>query len=112
MEAGNGKAKQSFENGSTRSELKLRYDLLPSSAVEALVRRLTLGAELHGENNWRQGGPDFYRGTKNHLFAHVLHFLETDSQEDLDAILCNAAFLTEYKRTGQDQAVTAPRCIP
>jgi hypothetical protein len=98
------KQKRAFENGSTRSKLDLRFDLIPKSAVEALARRLTLGAELHGENNWRKGGPAFYQNTKNHLMDHVMNFLETGNQEDLDAIFANAAFLTEYKKLGRDKA--------
>lgn len=92
--------KQAFEGGSTRSEMKERYDLIPKVAIDGIARRLALGAEKHGERNWETGGQDFVRATKNHLFAHVLKYLADGEQEDLDAIGCNYAFLAHFRARG------------
>lgn len=40
-----------FESGAKRSELKPRYDLIPSVLLERLALRYTIGAEKYGEWN-------------------------------------------------------------
>jgi len=87
-----------FEQGSTRSHHAPRYELLPKAAIDRLVKRLEIGAEIHGDHNWRGGGPEFIAETKRHLVAHVLNFSEGDTSDDhLSAILCNAAFLAHFE---------------
>ena len=93
-------AKEVFEGGATRSELALRYDLVPRAAVEGIARRLTLGVEKHGEWNWKNGGPAFVKSTKNHLMKHVLNYLETGEPADLDAIGANYALLADFRERG------------
>ena len=91
-------AKESFEGGATRSVVRERYDLIPAAALSALARRLALGAEKHGANNWKGGGPEFVTATKNHLARHLALYLDGDtSDEHLDAIICNAAFLCHFR---------------
>lgn len=92
--------KTKFEGGATRSAMSERYDLIPESAVTALGRRLTLGAERHGENNWRQGGEAFRKATIGHLMKHLLDYMENGNanEENTDAIICNAAFLCEFEK--------------
>lgn len=87
------KALRPFEGGSTRSKQKIRFDLLPPSAVCAISRRLTLGAENHGERNWEEGGEEFRQATISHLIAHVIDYMQNGGRENTDAIICNAAFL-------------------
>lgn len=91
--------KQSYEGGATRSPLKERYDLIPQSAMAALARRLALGAERHGENNWKGGGDAFRKATVCHLIKHLFDYLEHGNANDAntDAIICNAAFLCEFE---------------
>jgi hypothetical protein len=88
-----------FEDGSTRSVLKERYDLIPKSAIDALARRLALGAKTHGENNWRGGGVEFRKASINHLMRHLLDYIEHGNANDAntDAIICNAAFLCHFE---------------
>lgn len=76
-----------------------RYELIPKEAVEAIARRLTIGAEKHGENNWRNGGEAFRRATISHLMKHLLDYIETGNNGDAntDAIVCNAAFLCYFE---------------
>jgi hypothetical protein len=92
-----------FEGGATRSKLDHRFDLIPREAMEALSRRLKLGAARHGENNWKQGGPEFVRATINHLQAHLLDYIENgnSSEANTDAIICNAAFLCYFASQGE-----------
>jgi hypothetical protein len=88
-----------FEGGSTRSKLDERYDLIPKEAVDAMARRLALGAARHGENNWRKGGVAFRKASVNHLLRHLLDYIENGNRNDAntDAIICNAAFLCYFE---------------
>jgi hypothetical protein len=91
--------KTKFEQGATRSELAERYDLIPKAAMDALARRLALGAKGHGENNWRGGGPGFRKATIAHLMKHLVNYMENGNADDAntDAIICNAAFLCHFE---------------
>jgi hypothetical protein len=40
---------------------KLRYDLIPTEALDELARVYTIGAAKYADNNWRQGGLKFGR---------------------------------------------------
>lgn len=86
-----------FEGGATRSVKAERRELMPKSAIDALSRRLALGAERHGVNNWRKGGKEFRLATVNHLLDHIFEYLERGGKENTDAIICNAAFLCEFE---------------
>lgn len=86
-----------YEGGATRTPKAERRELIPKTAVDALARRLALGAAKHGVNNWRKGGPEFRLATVNHLLDHIFEYLENGGSENTDAIICNAAFLCEYE---------------
>jgi hypothetical protein len=89
-----------FENGASRSHHAPMYELLPKAAVDRLVKRLELGASIHGANNWRKGGPEFIAQTRRHLAEHLFRYLEGDTTDDhLGAILCNAAFLAHFEES-------------
>lgn len=89
-----------FEGNATRSALKGRYDLIPREAIDAMARRLELGAGIHGENNWKSGGEEFRVATINHLINHLLDYMENGNKNDAntDAIIANAAFLCFYEK--------------
>lgn len=92
--------KSAYEGGATRSEKLERFDLIPPEAEEAMARRYGLGAEKHGEGNWKQGGADFIKACINHAKAHEAHFLShfnDSSDNDLDAIMCNWAMLCWFR---------------
>jgi hypothetical protein len=76
-----------------------RYDLIPKEAIDAIARRLALGAQKHGENNWKSGGAEFRKATINHLIKHLLNYAEQGNADDAnsDAIICNAAFLCYFE---------------
>ena len=87
-----------FENGASRSHHAPRYELIPKSAVDRLISRLEFGATIHGDNNWRLGGPEFILQCKRHMMEHMLNYLEGDTTDDhLAAVLCNAAFLCHFE---------------
>lgn len=89
-----------YEGGATRSTLNGRYDLIPREAIDALARRLEVGASRHGEHNWKGGGEAFRKATISHLFNHLLDYLENGNADEAntDAIICNAAFLCWYEK--------------
>jgi hypothetical protein len=82
--------------------LNERYELIPKEALDALARRLALGAERHGENNWKKGGAEFKKATIRHLLKHIYDYLEQGNANDAntDAIICNAAFLCYFEKQG------------
>jgi hypothetical protein len=86
-----------YEGGATRSVKVERRELIPASAITSLARRLALGAAKHGVNNWRKGGEGFRLATLNHLLDHIFEYMERGGQENVDAIICNAAFLCEFE---------------
>jgi hypothetical protein len=96
-----------FEGGATRTAKKDRRELIPKSAIDALGRRLALGADKHGENNWRRGGEEFRKATLNHLLDHIFDYIENGNTTDsnTDAIICNAAFLCEYEERNPHKGV-------
>lgn len=52
---------------------KLRYDLLPPVALEAVTRVLTYGAEKYAPDNWRHvNNPDsrYFAAAMRHMMAH------------------------------------------
>ena len=92
------KPEAKFENGASRSHHAPHYELVPKSAVDRLVKRLELGAGIHGPHNWKGGGQQFIEQTRRHLTEHLLSYLEGDTSDDhLGAILCNAAFLAHFE---------------
>lgn len=88
--------KQTFEGGATRTEQPGRYDLIPNAALDAMARRLALGAAKHGEQNWRKGGPEFHKASISHAMKHLADYAEFLSQDDLDGAICNLAFLCHF----------------
>lgn len=88
-----------FEGGATRSHHAPRYELVPKAAIDRLTARLEFGAGIHGDHNWRSGGPEFVKQCKRHLMEHLLNYLAGDSSDDhLAAVLCNAAFLAHFDK--------------
>lgn len=100
-----------FEGGATRSHHAPHYELVPKAAIDRLVKRLELGAAIHGANNWRKGGPDFIAQTKRHLVEHLLNYLSGDATDDhLSAVLCNAAFLAHFEAQADLEATENRLC--
>ena len=93
--------KSKFKGGATRTKQKERFDLIPPAALEALARRLGLGADKHGARNWEKGGEDFRQATISHLQKHLADYMRDGNKRDgnTDAIICNAAFLCFFEES-------------
>ena len=99
---------QVFASGASSSERKPRYDLIPPEALEALGRRLALGASIHGDRNYEQGwnDPAFIIDRFNHLIEHAIRAANGDRSEDhLGAVLCNAAMLIRLQAKADGRAI-------
>lgn len=91
-----------FENGASRSEKRPAYHLVPAEASQAIAERMGMGWEIHGEENWKKGGPQFFLETRNHLEHHWLQLKAGDTSDNhLEAVLTNAAMLVWWERTGK-----------
>jgi len=68
-------------SGSTRSDIgEARFSLLWPSAMLAEARRMGLGANHHGENDFRRGQP--YSVVIDHMLKHFFEWLGGDRRED------------------------------
>lgn len=88
---------------------KIRYELVPLSAIEALGKVLTFGATRYGEETWRllpKANDRYYAATLRHLFAYRNgEYLDKDSGfPHLFHALTNIAFLIELKLSEQKDA--------
>lgn len=66
-------SKETFSTGAQRDTQtdKLRYDLIPLGALEALAKVYTDGAAKYGDDNWQKGMPfkRVYASLLRHIFA-------------------------------------------
>ena len=74
--------KDKFKGGATRSATKTRMDLVPACGLLRIGQRFGLGAEIHGEQNWKGGGKDFIKATINHLEQHTQRLKEGKVVDD------------------------------
>lgn len=82
---------------------KLRYDLIPPSALKALATILTIGSKKYGDHNWTKGM------VWNRVFGALMRHLwdwyagqDKDSESGKNHLwhaLCNVVFLIEYEET-------------
>jgi len=83
---------------------KLRYDLVPPSAVKALAEALTFGARKYKPNNWRNVPQEelnrYVAAAMRHFEAHRSgEYFDTDSGlPHLAHCLTNIAFLIELDK--------------
>lgn len=90
-----------FSTGAVRNvaEGKGRYDLIPPCVLEALAKRLELGANEHGEYNFMLGIPNssLYDSAMRHINQAKAGF---DDEPHLAAALTNIAFLIYNEKFG------------
>lgn len=84
----------------TSSELNYDFHDLPYAGLLAAARRFHLGHYKHGRFNWTKGDGAFAEERLKHLAAHLAKFITYRSQEDLDAILCNAMMIADFDYRG------------
>lgn len=77
---------------------KLRYDLVPTSAIEGLARVITYGARKYKPDNWRKGDIERYEAA---AFRHLMAWRQGEECDEesglthLTHLLCNIAFMIE-----------------
>lgn len=87
---------------------KLRLDLIPPEAIEALGKVLTYGAAKYGDSNWKKGmrWGRIYAALQRHLLAwHGSRDIDSESGlPHLYHALANLTFLIYYtqKKIGKD----------
>lgn len=89
-----------FDSGAKSSELAPRFDLIPYEAQRREAVRWGLGAQGHGENNWKKGLRDdvFRKDRLNHLIVHIAKWADGDRSDDhLAAARCNLAMLIWFE---------------
>jgi len=86
---------------------KLRMDLIPVEALDAMARRLTLGSQRYGARNWEKG--IVYSRLYAALLRHLLAWwggqdMDSDpaagDSSHLEGVLINAAFLVALEKRG------------
>ena len=87
---------------------KLRMDLIPPEAMEAMAVQLTLGAQKYGERNWEKGmgWMRVFGGVLRHLFKWCARRpMDPDTKTShLWGALIGTAFLVAYeaRNVGED----------
>jgi hypothetical protein len=82
-----------------KGEKKLRYDLVPYEAIEALAKVLTFGAEKHGANSWQDiedADDQYYAAAMRHLQEWRKNRNAVDAESGFPALahaLCDIMFL-------------------
>lgn len=106
-----GKASKSSEKKTKSAGVKfdgnkLRFDLVPAEAEEAIARVLTAGAKKYGDRNWENGLA--YSRLYGALRRHLLKWWkgqerdEESGDEELAHVLTNAAMLYWTARHRKD----------
>lgn len=105
-----------MSEGAKHDDGKIRMDLLPVEALEALGRVLSMGAHKYGDRNWENGIN--YGRVYGALLRHLLSWWKREDIDPesrlnhLDHVLANAAFLRTYVRRGMAEFDDRPGTIP
>lgn len=93
---------------------KLRWDLLPLSEIEDVVKILTFGANKYSDNNWKNAIYD--TDHKNRYFAALMrHLVAWRNGEVIDPesklphlahAMCNVLFLMWFDKNGDKKIET------
>jgi len=92
------------EDGVKYDTGKLRMELIPPEAIEALAEVITYGANKYSDDNWKKVGKDRYIGA---LMRHLNAYRKGELYDDesglthMAHILTNAAFLI-YKEENDE----------
>jgi len=92
---------------------KLRMDLIPPEAINALAEVLTYGVDQYGERNWERGiqYSRIYAAVQRHLWAWWGggDIDEESGIHHLHHALCGLAFLITYEGRGMTDFDDRPR---
>lgn len=67
---------EKLSTGATRTELSVRFDLLPPYALRQMAEVMHLGAKTHGDRNWEKGMP--VSVCLNHASDHIYAYMADD----------------------------------
>lgn len=91
-------------SGATSTKLEESWALIPFAALQAMARRFWVGEQKHAPRNWEKAieakDDKFAELRLSHCYRHMALFAEFRRQEDIDAVLCNAAMLAHFKANG------------
>jgi len=87
-------------SGATSTKLEESWHLIPFAALSAMARRFFEGSQKHAPRNWEKGDAEFAEIRLAHCFRHMARYAEYRKQEDLDAVLANAAMLAYFAAKG------------
>ena len=94
---------------------KDRWDLLPTDAVEQVVKVLTRGAEKYAERNWERGMKwSICQGSMMRHIAKSAKGERIDPETGLPHmahVACNALFLLTYELRGMDTLDDIEPCL-
>jgi hypothetical protein len=89
-------------SGAASSHRALFFNLISPHTIRRLAKRKTDGGIKYGTVQWRQGINDaeYVADRFNHLFAHMLNFMESGNTEDdnIAAMLWALDALSEVER--------------
>jgi len=84
---------------------KLRFDLVPVKALEAMVDVLTHGAEKYSPDNWRHvddARNRYFAAAQRHLWASRYEEIDADSgRPHLACAMCCLSFMLELQLEGE-----------
>lgn len=90
--------------GVKQDSFKLRMDLIPPEAEEALAQILTYGAKKYAPRNWEKGisADRVYAALRRHLLGWIKgEPIDAESGfSHLDHALCCLAFLVTFEKRG------------
>jgi len=92
------------EKGVKLDDGKLRFDLIPESAIEGLAEVLTMGARKYTPNGWKTV-PDAVNRYYSALFRHLMAWRKGEKIDPesglshLKHVMINVAFLLELDET-------------
>lgn len=84
MAAGNTPTELVFTSGARTAAHAPRFDLMPPELARAVAGRYELGLRKYSKDNWKKGisDPAFLLERANHIYEHLLKYLQGDFLED------------------------------
>ena len=92
-----------YDSGYKREEdsEKLKFSLVPSSALKRVAKRFEEGAKKYGHFNWRKADlSDLEQLNRfnDAMYRHLIQYLDGETDEDhLSAMICNAMMIIDLQ---------------
>lgn len=97
-----------FDGTARRSEKLPALDDIPYEALEEIAIRYSIGEDKYGRDNWKTGGPEFFRQAYSHALRHLtLAANRNETEEDTISNIAAAAWgcviLLWWEKTGKQK---------